>query len=445
MSPVRITRRDALRLTLAAATATAARHPVLAAPPAWQEAPSLAEASKGGKLPDVGHRLPTNPEIVQPAASVGSYGGVMRTAVRGDADHNAILRIIGNMGLTRWSPDFARPIPNVAESWTTNADASVYTFKLRAGMRWSDGHPFTADDIIFFTDDLLANREFYASPPPQYVINGELMRGEKVDDATVRLIFAGPYLTFPERLAGPLGQHPILYAKHYCSQFMPKYNPDVGKLLARRQPAQLVGVVPPALRRYRNPGAVGQPGAPDARSVGDHGALHRRRHRGRRRRNPYFWQVDPAGKQLPYLDAVNFKVISDIQSIVLAAVGGQMDLEVRHVALINNKPVLAQHAKSGQYGLTAVGYDRYLRGRPVPQSDRQEPGAARAADQPRVPPRAVARDRSRRDQRDRVPRPEHAMADQPAGAGPVLQQATRDAVSSSRTWIPRTRSSTNWG
>jgi peptide/nickel transport system substrate-binding protein len=138
MPPSRISRRDALRLTFAAGAATAAPHPGQAAPPAWQQAPGLAQASTQGKLPGVGQRLPARPEVVQPTAGAGRYGGVMRTAVRGDADHNAILRIIGNMGLTRWSPDFARPVPNVAESWTTNADASVYTFKLRQGMRWSD-------------------------------------------------------------------------------------------------------------------------------------------------------------------------------------------------------------------------------------------------------------------------------------------------------------------
>ena len=287
MSPVRITRRDALRLTLAAATATAARHPVLAAPPAWQEAPSLAEASKGASC----RTWPSPANEPRDRAARRQRrplwrGHAHRRARRCRPQrHPAHHRQHGPDPLVA---GLRGRIPNVAESWTTNADASVYTFKLRAGMRWSDGHPFTADDIIFFTDDLLANREFYAAPPPQYVINGELMRGEKVDDATVRLIFAGPYLTFPERLAGPLGQHPILYAKHYCSQFMPKYNPDVGKLLAATNQPELVGVVPPALRRYRNAGAVGQPGAPGARSVGDQGALHRRRHRGRRRAQPVF-------------------------------------------------------------------------------------------------------------------------------------------------------------
>lgn len=348
-----IGRRDALRLA-AVAGAVALAPPAAHAAPDLHEAPGLAALAQQGKLPPVAQRLPNKPEIVQPSGSVGRYGGTMRSAVRGDADHNAILRLVGNMGLTRWTPDFAKAIPNVAESWTTNQDASVYTFKLRQGMRWSDGHPFTADDIIFFTDDLLPNTAFYAAPPPQYVINDKLMRGEKVDDYTVRLIFAGPYLTFPERLAGPLGQHPVLYAKHYCSQFMPKYNPDIGKLLAQTNQPDWATLFRQHCGDIETPARWANP----ARPVLDPWVVNAPYTGGATEvvltRNPYFWQVDPAGNQLPYLDAINCKVISDIQSIVLAAVGGQMDLELRHVALINNKPVLAQHEKSGHYSLVEL-------------------------------------------------------------------------------------------
>jgi peptide/nickel transport system substrate-binding protein len=341
-----VARRDVLKLAAGSVTALAMPRCVRAAPEQLHDAPGLA----GDNLPPLAQRLPKSPEVIE-VESVGQYGGAIRSAVRGDADHNAILRIVGNMGLTRWTPDFTKAIPNVTENWTTNADSSVYTFKLREGMRWSDGHPFTADDIIFFTDDLLPNTQFYAAPPQQYVIDGKLMRGEKINDYTVRLIFAGPYLTFPERLAGPLGQHPVLYAKHFCSKFTPKYNSNIDKLLAdTRQPnwaalfRQHCGdIETPARwanpdRPVLDPWVVKSPYTGGATEV----VLTR---------NPYFWQVDTAGNQLPYADALSFKVISDIQSIVLASVGGQMDLELRHVALINNKPVLAQHAKASKYHL----------------------------------------------------------------------------------------------
>ncbi|HEY2132664.1 MAG TPA: ABC transporter substrate-binding protein [Acetobacteraceae bacterium] len=318
------------------------------------EAPSLAALVTKGSLPPVARRVPTAPDVVKPTASVGRYGGVLRTAFRGDADQNAILRIVGNQGLTRWTPDYENVVPNVAESWTRSDDASEYTFKLRPGMKWSDGQPFTADDITFFVNDLLPDPQFFSSPPAQYVINGKAMRAEKIDDTTVKLIFAGPYLGFPRVLATPLGQHPVLYEKHYCEQFMPKYNPNIAALLKQsgqpdwptlfRQkcgdieiPSRWSNLDRPTL----DPWIISTPYSGNATQV----VLQR---------NPYFWETDTAGNQLPYIDTVNMKVISDVQSIVLAAIGGQLDLQVRHINTIGNKPVLAQHADQGGYVLETL-------------------------------------------------------------------------------------------
>jgi peptide/nickel transport system substrate-binding protein len=317
---------------------------------AYQEAPALAAQVKAGKLPPVDERLPKDPEVVTPVQSVGTYGGTLRTAVRGDADHNNILKIVGNQGLTRWSMDYSKAIPNLAESWTVNADATEYTFKLRPGLKWSDGAPFGADDILFFVNDLLPNKQFFQSPPSQYVIGGKPMRAEKIDDSTVKIIFAGSYLQFPNVLATPLGQHATLYAKHYCEQFTPA-NPDLPKLLAASKqpdwatlfrqkcgdieiPARWANVDRPTM----DPWVIAVPYTGGATQV----VL---------RRNPYFWQVDTAGNQLPYIDTINMKVVSDIQTMLLAAIGGQFDFLVRHINTINNKPVLAQHAAEAGYVL----------------------------------------------------------------------------------------------
>jgi peptide/nickel transport system substrate-binding protein len=340
-----------MRLTRGVLLSAAVMLPMSAWAADYHEAPSLAALVSQGKLPPVVQRLPEHPDVVKPGANVGRYGGVLRTALRGDADHNAILKMVGNQGLTRWTPDYQNVVPNVAESITQNEDASEYTVKLRAGMKWSDGQPFTADDILFFVNDLLPDPQFFSGAPSQYVINGKPMRAERVDDATVKLIFDGPYLNLPRVLATPLGQHPVLYAKHYCKQFMPKYNPNIGDLLKQsgqpdwptlfRQkcgdieiPARWANTERPTL----DPWVVTTPYTGSATQV----VLQR---------NPYFWEVDTAGNQLPYINTVNMKVISDIQSIVLAAIGGQLDLQVRHINTINNKPVLAQNADQGGYVL----------------------------------------------------------------------------------------------
>src|SRR5579875_867354 len=340
------------RLLLAALFTMPACGAVLGAE--FHQAPGIDALVTSGKLPPVAQRLPEAPEVVKPDQSVGRYGGTLRTALRGDADHNAILRMVGNQGLTRWSPDFTKVVPNVAAGWTRNEDASVYTFKLYKGMKWSDGQPFTADDILFFVNDLLPDPQFFDSPPSQYVINGKPMHADKIDDQTVKISFGGPYLQFPQVLATPLGQHPVLYAKHYCQQFVPKYNPDVQALVKQSGQPDWATLFRQRCGDIEIPARWGNP----ARPVLDPWVISTP-YTGSAtevvlQRNPYFWEVDPAGNQLPYIDTVNMKVISDIQSIVLASINGQLDLMVRHINTINNKPVLAQHMAQGGYDLQAL-------------------------------------------------------------------------------------------
>jgi peptide/nickel transport system substrate-binding protein len=77
---------------------------------------------------------------------------------------------------------------------------------------------------------LILNNQ-YAPTPSRYMTNGKPMQVEKVNDTTVRITFQDPYGDFLAELASPLGQHPVLYAKHYCSQFHPKYNPKIDEAI----------------------------------------------------------------------------------------------------------------------------------------------------------------------------------------------------------------------
>ncbi len=125
----------------------------------YSEAPQLAERVKTGELPPVEERLPQNPLVVEPVEQIGEHGGTWRGSMVGVADTGRLDRTVGYDNLVRWArwqpgdawPDgFPEVIPNIAESWEVNGDATDYTFRLREGMKWSDGQPFTADDIVFW-------------------------------------------------------------------------------------------------------------------------------------------------------------------------------------------------------------------------------------------------------------------------------------------------------
>ncbi|MCG6903292.1 MAG: ABC transporter substrate-binding protein [Rhodobacter sp.] len=320
---------------------------------AFNEAPSLAEQVAAGNLPPVDERLPKAPEVITPLQEVGVYGGTIRRFLSGSNDHNSILRFVSPQGLTRWKPDFSEVIPNVAESWTVNDDSSEFTFHLREGMKWSDGAPFTADDIMFFVDDLLNNSEFYPNAPARFVVAGETMQAEKIDDQTVTLKFAAPYGTFLTELATPLAQEPVIWAKHFCMQYHPAYNPDVQTMVDATEAVEDW----PSLFRLKcgeveAPNRWANPDRPtldpwvvtgDGYSAGSTQVIMAR--------NPYFWQVDTAGNQLPYVDTLTWGVAQDAQAILLEAIAGHVDMQARRISSLQNKPVLSQNAEKGGYRL----------------------------------------------------------------------------------------------
>ncbi|MDD1499431.1 ABC transporter substrate-binding protein [Agrobacterium sp. CNPSo 3708] len=318
------------------------------------EAPQLAALVKDGKLPALKDRLPENPLVVTPHEKIGTYGGTLRRGIRGSSDHNGILRMVGNQGLVRWNLEFTEVLPNLAEKWEINADASEFTFYLRKGTKWSDGYPFTADDVVFAIEDVVKNKELYGSTPAQVSIGGKAVDVAKVDDYTVKFKFAAPNALYLENLATPLGQHPTLFAKHYCSKFLPKYNTSIeaeakaagaaswteffrSKCGDIEVPSRWSNVDKPTL----DPWVVKEPYSGGATRVV-------------MTRNPYFWQVDTEGNQLPYVDEINFGISQDVESLMLNVISGKIDIQERHISTLANKPTLSENAKKGDYRLMTL-------------------------------------------------------------------------------------------
>ncbi|OJY37936.1 MAG: peptide ABC transporter [Rhizobiales bacterium 65-9] len=341
-------RRDMLKGAAGAAALSVFAGPALAQ--AAKEAPDLAKLATDGKLPKLAERVGANPLVIK-VDKVGRYGGQIRRGLRGSADHNGILRLVGNQGLVRWNLAFTEVLPNVADKWDVNADATEFTFHLRKGMKWSDGKPFTADDIVFCIEDCCKNTDLYKSPPSPLVIGGKVGTATKVDETTVKFTFASPYALFLEQMATPLGQHPTLFPKHYASQFHPKYNDKVADLVKAANMSDWPTLFRAKLGDIEIPSRWGNPEKP----VLDPWVIKEPYTGGATRvvmeRNPYFWQVDQEGNQLPYIDRLTFNISQDVESLMLDAISGKLDIQERHLDTLQNKPTLSQNMQKGGYRL----------------------------------------------------------------------------------------------
>ncbi|MDR1904976.1 MAG: ABC transporter substrate-binding protein [Treponema sp.] len=130
---------------------------------AAREAPEFVQLAAEGKLPPLAERLPKNPRVITPYEKVGVYGGDWRVAqVGGHLTHVHRYQYYEN--LVNWTPGWGDIVPNVAESYEVSPDSREYTFHLREGMKWSDGQPFSVDDVEFWFVDVLSNPQVTPSP-----------------------------------------------------------------------------------------------------------------------------------------------------------------------------------------------------------------------------------------------------------------------------------------
>jgi peptide/nickel transport system substrate-binding protein len=361
-SPVpRSSRRDLLRLGVTtAAAAVVAGCEALSVKPAGKpgasrpastalkEAPALAEQVKAGTLPPRAERLPAKPMVVRPAERLGAYGGTWRTILTSvDADPH-LVGSVSYEPLVRWDTDQRNVSANVVESWEVSPDGRAYTFVLREGMKWSDGEPYTADDILFAYHDVLSVEELYPVMSAQFAPDGVPARLEKLDDHTVRFTFPKPHGLFLEQLASNGGAQLHTLPRHYLQQFHLKYNPSADEQAKDEGFADWTemflakgGTGPGELTAWQNPDLpcifpwrVTEP------LTGNRLVL---------RRNPYYWKTDPDGRQLPYLDEVVFDIITDPQVSTLKLTEGTYSLVTPGLVTLQSKPVLARGRDQGRY------------------------------------------------------------------------------------------------
>ena len=261
-----------------------------------KEAPALAALAKDGKLPKLAERLPKNPLVVKPVEKVGVYGGTFKTVLLNAADTSWLGRTVGYEALMRFDPTGTKVIPNIAEAVNPSNDGREFTVKLREGMKWSDGEPFTADDIVFAYNDVILNDEINPVVPEYITSDGKPAKITKVDDVTVTFTFPNTNGLFYTKLAytgGALTSFP----QHYMEKFHKKYNPEVENDAKKEKMASWTDLWGAKADGWANAELPTLRGWVVTNPLG----------KGNRvvvERNPYYWKTDPEGSQLPYIDNV---------------------------------------------------------------------------------------------------------------------------------------------
>ncbi len=305
----------------------------------FHEAPPLQSRVAAGELPPVEERLPRNPLVIVPPEQTGPYGGTWTSFATSLADAGAMAGLSYET-LVRWDPLLRDFLPNLASAWSMDDGARTFRFHLRQGVRWSDGTPFTADDILFWYEHVLLNQELTPLIPTVYLRNDQVMRVQKIDDWTVSFQFDQPNALFIQWVANPLLEEPLRYPRHYFEQFHPDFS-DIENLDTAARNGGFTSWRNVFLDKasWRNPE---KPTLDAWRLAEVPGAK-----RLVLERNPYYWKVDPDGNQLPYIDRLLFQVAAP-EAITLRLLRGDMGVQFQHVDL-DNFSLFVEHQRTGDY------------------------------------------------------------------------------------------------
>ncbi|MFC0008536.1 ABC transporter substrate-binding protein [Devosia nitrariae] len=304
---------------------------------AFQESPMLTEQVEAGTLPPVDERLPANPTVIE-AVEVGQYGGTWQRAYKGPGDRWGPTKLMEERVL-KWAPGEdggLELVPGYIETYSVNETSTEFTFTLLEGLKWSDGHPVTTEDVRFWYEDIFLNPAINPTIDPTFSPGGKPLTVEIVDEKTFIVKFEEPYVYFLTILAKDSTGEPsldrpsFLFPKHYLSQFNDKYaSEDELTAAAAKYSVEkwtdLWGSKGIITAWWSNPDLpvitawkIETPAPADIVTMV---------------RNPYYYAVDQEGNQLPYIDRIEHKLFEQQETFNLMVVQGQIDMQGRYVSL----------------------------------------------------------------------------------------------------------------
>jgi peptide/nickel transport system substrate-binding protein len=307
-------------------------------------------------LPSLKNRLPLEPLVSAPYDRIGSYGGVLDMISNATESGTSDFLSVRHVNLVRYSDDLKTIVPMIAKDWKWNADFTQLTFFLRKGHKWSDGAPFTAEDVKFWYDNLALDSKVIEKPKDYVLVAGERMTIDAVNETTVRF-------NLPSPKPGLLAHFATTYAqafqpKHFLGQFHPDVNANADKLAMKAGFKNGLDVIKAyfgnsdwtdtASPLLNSKDKIANLPADVMPTLESHITVAETTEGRHFVANPYFFMVDTAGNQLPYISELDEVYANDHQVRLLKMINGEIDYKAQSLALAD-APLLLENQAKGDY------------------------------------------------------------------------------------------------
>ncbi|MBL6840685.1 MAG: ABC transporter substrate-binding protein [Pelagibacterales bacterium] len=288
-------------------------------------------------LPALADRLPSEPLVVAPYNTIGNYGGTFNALSNATEAGTSDFMSVRHVNLVRFQDDLKTIVPNIAKSWSWNDDFTQLTFILRKGHKWSDGQPFTAEDVEFWYENLNMDANVFEVPKGWLLAGGEPMTVDVINPQTVRFNIPSPKLGFLAHFANHYGQG--FQPKHFLGQYHPDINPDADKLAqslgfengyavikAYYGSSDWMDTPTPMLSHPDKVAGLPLDAAPTLES---HIVISESTEGRHFVANPYYFQVDTAGQQLPYINEQDEIFVGESEVRLLKLVNGEVSYKAQ--------------------------------------------------------------------------------------------------------------------
>ena len=307
-------------------------------------------------MPELADRLPAEPLVVAPYEMIGSYGGTFNALSNATEAGTSDFMSTRHVNLVRFSDDLVTIVPNVAKSWSWNDDFTQLTFVLREGHKWSDGQPFGAEDVEFWYENLNMDPNVIEVPKGWLLAGGEQMTVDVIDPLTVRFNMPSPKLGYLAHFANHYGQG--FQPKHFLGQYHPDINPDADAL------AQSLGFENgyALIKAYfgssdwmdtptpmlTHPDKVANLPLDAAPTLESHIVVSETTEGRKFVANPYYYKVDTAGHQLPYINEMDEIFVGESEVRLLKLVNGEVSYKSQALQT-DYVPLLMENQEKGDF------------------------------------------------------------------------------------------------